>query len=248
MTTQQDERAEFPPLPEPDGYAAMTPNGSIIVPPSQYKQHNAYAVFTANQMREYARAAILQADAKGGEAVAKISSELREIAETMRRNSTPLLTVFDADVVDNAATILAYAKERPNAELDMDSNAAKPEQQRELAGSVALGQSVGGSKDKAAGHSQAQGIKHHVATVVGVDEYGPMLEWTTHWVELVGAKLYTRPQPAAQVAQPLTIPELAALHAKTFGASEHVAMPYQDTFNAIARAVEAAHGIGKDQG
>lgn len=60
---------ELPPLPEPDGYAAMTPNGSIIVPPSQYRQHNAYAVFTADQMRDYARAAMLSSDAPaGGEA------------------------------------------------------------------------------------------------------------------------------------------------------------------------------------
>lgn len=88
ITTQQDERAELPPLPEPDGYAAMTPNGSIIVPPSQYKQHNAYAVFTANQMREYARAAMLAADGKaGGEAVAwrtEAAKWLRMKAEDQR--------------------------------------------------------------------------------------------------------------------------------------------------------------------
>jgi hypothetical protein len=32
-----------------------------------------------------------------------------------------------------------------------------------------------------------------VAKIVGADEYGPMLEWSTHWVELIGKSLYTDP-------------------------------------------------------
>lgn len=32
-----------------------------------------------------------------------------------------------------------------------------------------------------------------VATITGVDEYGPRLEWSTHWVDLgTDAKLYAR--------------------------------------------------------
>jgi len=90
-----------------------------------------------------------------------------------------------------------------DAELVMDSNTAKPEQQRELAGPLAMGQPLGGGENAEPSNPKTQG-RQHVATVVGADEYGPMLEWSTHWVELIGAKLYTRPQQAAQVAQPLT--------------------------------------------
>lgn len=80
-----------------------------------------------------------------------------------------------------------------NAELAMDSNTAKPEQQRELAGPLAMGQPLGGGENAEPSNPKTQG-RQHVATVVGADEYGPMLEWSTHWVELIGAKLYTRPQ------------------------------------------------------
>jgi hypothetical protein len=43
----------LPPLPEPDGYAAMTAQGTIIVSPREYEKHNAYAVFSAAQLRAY---------------------------------------------------------------------------------------------------------------------------------------------------------------------------------------------------
>ncbi len=36
-----------------------------------------------------------------------------------------------------------------------------------------------------------------VAKITGADEYGPMLQWSTHWVELIGANLYTT-QPTAR--------------------------------------------------
>jgi hypothetical protein len=36
-----------------------------------------------------------------------------------------------------------------------------------------------------------------VAKIIAVDEYGPRIEWTTHWVELIGAKLYAAAQPAS---------------------------------------------------
>ncbi|MCA8065518.1 hypothetical protein [Burkholderia sp. AU38729] len=32
-----------------------------------------------------------------------------------------------------------------------------------------------------------------VAKITGADEYGPMLQWSTHWVELVGMNLYAAP-------------------------------------------------------
>ncbi|MCW3543735.1 hypothetical protein K6Y54_38360, partial [Burkholderia cenocepacia] len=32
-----------------------------------------------------------------------------------------------------------------------------------------------------------------VAKVTGADEYGPMLQWSTHWAELIGANLYAAP-------------------------------------------------------
>jgi hypothetical protein len=51
MTTPED----FP-LPEPDGYAVLTPTGTIIVSPADFARHNAYAVFTAEQLRATLRA------------------------------------------------------------------------------------------------------------------------------------------------------------------------------------------------
>ena len=37
-----------------------------------------------------------------------------------------------------------------------------------------------------------------VARIEGIDEYGPRLEWTQHWVDVgVGAKLYTETQVQA---------------------------------------------------
>lgn len=59
MTTNTD--GAMPELPEPDGYAAISGGGTIIVPPRDFAKHNGYAIFTADQMREYARAAIQQA-------------------------------------------------------------------------------------------------------------------------------------------------------------------------------------------
>jgi len=44
-------------MPEPDGYAAMTPNGSIIVPPSRFREVNGYAIYTADQLRTAMQAA-----------------------------------------------------------------------------------------------------------------------------------------------------------------------------------------------
>jgi hypothetical protein len=41
-----------------------------------------------------------------------------------------------------------------------------------------------------------------VAILKGVDEYGPMLDWYTHWTTIpIGTKLYTY-APAAQPAVP----------------------------------------------
>lgn len=48
----------LPPLPAPDGYVAMTPEGSIFVPPSEYRAHNCYTVYTAEQVRQAQRDAV----------------------------------------------------------------------------------------------------------------------------------------------------------------------------------------------
>ncbi|AQW32692.1 hypothetical protein B0B51_23205 (plasmid) [blood disease bacterium A2-HR MARDI] len=51
--------------------------------------------------------------------------------------------------------------------------------------------------DAAVSAIRAQADAQPVATVVAVDEYGPRLEWEKHWVELIGAKLYTHPEASA---------------------------------------------------
>jgi hypothetical protein len=56
------------PMPTPDGYAAMTPGGTVIVPPMRFKDYNAYAIFTADQLRTYGdsrAAAAVAADRAG---------------------------------------------------------------------------------------------------------------------------------------------------------------------------------------
>jgi len=58
LREQGEETAVLPPLPEPDGYCAMTSHGSIVIPPSEFKKYNGYAIFTAAQMLTYARAAL----------------------------------------------------------------------------------------------------------------------------------------------------------------------------------------------
>lgn len=124
--------------------------------------------------------------------------DTEKAAYAARRQLRGLLTSQErGDAINHVGLLIGrYEAEGKNdAELDLDSNAAKPEQQRELARPVALGQSLGGGADKGSGDSKTQGKQQSVATVVGVDEYGPMLQWTTHWVELVGAKLYAAPQP-----------------------------------------------------
>lgn len=49
-------------------------------------------------------------------------------------------------------------------------------------------------------------VAAHTAKIKGFDEYGPLLEWSEHWVNFpVGTKLYTTPpaaQPASVVEQP----------------------------------------------
>lgn len=54
---------------------------------------------------------------------------------------------------------------------------------------------------------QVAGDAGPVARIEGIDEYGPRLEWLTHWVEVgVGTKLYTAaPQPALPEVERLVV-------------------------------------------
>ncbi|MGE0329730.1 MAG: hypothetical protein AB7P37_03445 [Ramlibacter sp.] len=64
-TTQRTGQREYPPLPEPDAYVAMSGAGSIIIPPQDFaKWGSAYKVFTADQMHAYidTERAVAQAD------------------------------------------------------------------------------------------------------------------------------------------------------------------------------------------
>ena len=46
------------PLPEVDGYVALTPGGSIIIPPQDYAKHNCYAVVTIPNCKAYGDARV----------------------------------------------------------------------------------------------------------------------------------------------------------------------------------------------
>lgn len=54
------------------------------------------------------------------------------------------------------------------------------------------------TEESSAVHAEKQAEPVRVATVTGVDEYGPMLNWHKAWVDMVGRHLYDGPQPAQQ--------------------------------------------------
>jgi hypothetical protein len=70
---------ELPPLPKPpDGYVAMTPEGSVFVPPTEYRAANCYTVYSAEQVRQAQRAAIAADRAtRQGEPVAYLTADKR---------------------------------------------------------------------------------------------------------------------------------------------------------------------------
>ena len=76
-----------------------------------------------------------------------VQAMLREILAAPQPSPTP------------QADIQPAPQGETNAQLDIDSNSSAPGQQRDVAGSVALGQPVGNGSDQAAGHTGAQGDK-----------------------------------------------------------------------------------------
>ncbi len=80
-------------------------------------------------------------------------------------DGSKLATQICRAVLAAAPTPAAQADSQPapqgetNVQLDTDSNSSAPGQQRDVAGSVALGQPMGNGQDQAAGHSGAQGDK-----------------------------------------------------------------------------------------
>ena len=119
-----------------------------------------------------------------------------------------------------------------NVELGFYSNDASNGQQRELVGKVEMGQLVGNRSHESASNPDA---KREIAVITGVDEYGPMLNWYTHWVNFpIGTKLYTSP-PASK---PLTDEQINKMR-------KELSPAHGQIFNSLqfARAIEAAHGI-----
>ena len=100
-----------------------------------------------------------------------------------------------------------------------------------------------------------QPAQEPVAILKGIDEYGPVVDWYKHWVNVpIGTKLYTTPpagqpatedssvvQPAAQPAVALTDEQIDAA-VKAWFQNENVAgrQPFAKRMRA---AIEAAHGI-----
>lgn len=83
--------------------------------------------------------------------------------------------------------------------------------------------------------SEQQDEPVRVATVTGVDECGPMLNWHKPWVDMVGKHIYDGPQPAQQPLTDEQIERAWSLHADTAEAGKRRV--------AFARAIERAHGI-----
>ena len=140
-----------------------------------------------------------------------------------------------ADAIDALAEQPAQQKPligETNVELGFYSNDASNGQQRELVGKVEMGQLVGNRSHESASNPDA---KREIAVITGVDEYGPMLNWYTHWVNFpIGTKLYTSP-PASK---PLTDEQMMEMYNEPRSDAEMIA---------FARAIEAAHGIGEQK-
>jgi len=95
----------LPPLPQPDGYAAISGGGTIIVPPCDFAKHNAYAVFTVAQMREYATAALAAKEAE----VARLREALEEVQRVLAQaNGTPDGPIVDTIWRGPAETLFDY--------------------------------------------------------------------------------------------------------------------------------------------
>ena len=45
-----------------------------------------------------------------------------------------------------------------------------------------------------------------VARITSADEYGPILVWSTHWVDLIGRNLFTHPAPIASAEKTALMP------------------------------------------
>ncbi len=112
------------------------------------------------------------------------------------QNARQTITALREALAEQPAPVQEPVIGETNVELGFYSNDARNEQLRELAGKVAMGQLVGNRPHESASNPDA---KREIAVIAGVDEYGPMLNWYTHWVNFpVGTKLYTFPQPAQQ--------------------------------------------------
>lgn len=113
-----------------------------------------------------------------------------------------------AELYQNVKTALAAApqavQKESHAELDLHSNPARDEQQRQLASALEVGQPLGFGQDESASNSQPKGA---IARISGMDEYGPMLEWYTHWVNFkIGTEIYAA-APQAEPQTPAPAPE-----------------------------------------
>lgn len=78
-----------------------------------------------------------------------------------------------------------------------------------------------------------------VAKVTGADEYGPLLEWSTHWVELIGKSLYAAPP----VAQALTY-----LDVLFDGPPSHESGCFVEVNDPSGKSVNAGEWIKRDDG
>lgn len=105
---------------------------------------------------------------------------------------------------------LERLKGNNNAGLDTNPNNTESKQQRELVSAVEMGQLLERGKDKKASSPPTQGV----IVLAGVDEYGPLLHWHTHWVDFEdGSEFYSEQQLAASQAREVLLREaLQELH------------------------------------
>ena len=86
-----------------------------------------------------------------------------------------------------------------------------------------------------------------VARIEGIDEYGPRLEWTQHWVDVgVGAKLFTESQVQAMLAAAPSGPAREPLSQERlqFLSGEYEDIPEEGVaFRDGWRSAEMHHGI-----
>ncbi|MBB5448409.1 MULTISPECIES: hypothetical protein [unclassified Paraburkholderia] len=93
--------------------------------------------------------------------------------------------------------------------------------------------------------ASAQATVQAVAKITAADEYGPIIQWSTHWTELIGRSLYaTPPQDGAQIRDAAILREALQELSNMYGSAWDRVDGALVTFD--VERFEAAHEKARD--